>query len=105
MCKNMHSPGGCQYGKECIYAHSKQQLRTCKFLFCKILAVTDPVPLSAVMAYQKMEKIKQNLKNEEHRKAEEWRKEVEKKPKVDQQFIFGDDDFRDPYGGKHSKTL
>jgi hypothetical protein len=64
------------------------------------------VPLSAVMAYQKMDKIKQNLKNEEHRKAEERRKEDEKKPKVAQQFIFGDDDFHDPYGGnrKHRKT-
>jgi hypothetical protein len=65
------------------------------------------VSLSAVVAYQKMEKIKQNLKDKEHRKAEEWRKEVESKSTLDQQFIFGDDDFHDQNGRnrKHRKTL
>jgi GTP-binding protein EngB required for normal cell division len=72
--------------------------------FYKILAVTDPVPTSAIMAYQKMDKIKQNKTK---KNTEQKPKEVEKKPKVYQPFIFGDDDFQDPYGNKkkHSKTL
>lgn len=36
LCANLKRPGGCRNGKNCIYAHSKHQLRTCKIQVSKI---------------------------------------------------------------------
>lgn len=60
------------------------------------------MPISAILAYQKIEQIKQNKKQ---RKAENRQKDVEGIPKVGQQFIFGDNDYQNPYGKKNSKIF
>lgn len=102
LCNNMKKPGGCRNDKDCIFAHSKHQLRSCNLFIHYNLAVADPVPISAILAYQKIEQIKQSKKQ---RKAEQRQKDTEGVPKVGQQFIFDDNDYQNPYGRKNSKVL
>lgn len=59
------------------------------------------------MEYQKIEKIKQKNRQREdehrHREDEHRHIDMQNKSKVSQPFIFGNDDYQNPYGKKQSK--